>query len=149
MAVAILAEVPVRVYRVLRAAEWDALQATGLYRGNATDGRDGFPYTLDWDDHPVVGARMHWVLCEAVASATVLGAVTGEQRYRDLAAQWRQHGETHFADPATGSWHHELTPNGDVATGTWAGQPDAYHLAQMLILDDSPVRGSLASALRR
>src|SRR5688572_5338807 len=33
---------PARVYRVLRAAEWDALQATGLYRGNATDVRDGF-----------------------------------------------------------------------------------------------------------
>ena len=42
MAVAILAEVPVRVYRVLRAAEWGALQGTGLYRGNATDARDGF-----------------------------------------------------------------------------------------------------------
>jgi uncharacterized protein (DUF952 family) len=33
---------PARVYRVLRAAEWDALLATGLYRGNATDARDGF-----------------------------------------------------------------------------------------------------------
>ena len=33
---------PPRVYRVLRAVEWDALQATGLYRGNATDVRDGF-----------------------------------------------------------------------------------------------------------
>jgi uncharacterized protein (DUF952 family) len=33
---------PARVYRVLRTAEWELLQATGVYRGNATDTRDGF-----------------------------------------------------------------------------------------------------------
>ena len=125
-----------------------ALFDAAATRGWAADGRDGFPYTLGWDDRPVVGARMHWVLCEAVASATVLAAVTGEQRYRDLAARWRQHGETHFADSVTGGWHHELTPEGDVATGTWSGQPDAYHLAQMLLLAGRPVRGSIAAALR-
>ena len=53
-----------------------------------------------------------------------------------------------FADPATGSWHHELTPAGEVASGTWAGQPDAYHLAQMLLFGGRPVRGSVAAALR-
>ena len=117
-------------------------------RGWAADGQDGFPYTLDWDDRPVVGARMHWVLCEAVAAAAVLAEVTGEPSYRDLADRWRAHGEQRFADPATGSWHHELTPSGDVGTDTWAGQPDAYHLAQMLLLDGRPVRGSIAAALR-
>jgi mannose/cellobiose epimerase-like protein (N-acyl-D-glucosamine 2-epimerase family) len=117
-------------------------------RGWAADGHDGFPYTLDWGDRPVVGARMHWVLCEAVAAASVLGEVTGEPRYRELARRWRRHGEERFADPSTGSWHHELTPMGAVGTGTWAGQPDAYHLAQMLLLDGRPVRGSVAAALR-
>jgi mannose/cellobiose epimerase-like protein (N-acyl-D-glucosamine 2-epimerase family) len=117
-------------------------------RGWAADGHDGFPYTLDWGDRPVVGARMHWVLCEAVAAASVLGEVTGEPRYRELARRWRRHGEERFADPSTGSWHHELTPMGEVGTGTWAGQPDAYHLAQMLLLDGRPVRGSVAAALR-
>jgi mannose/cellobiose epimerase-like protein (N-acyl-D-glucosamine 2-epimerase family) len=132
---------------------WLADDAVALFdaaatRGWAADGHDGFPYTLDWADRPVVGARMHWVLCEAVAAAGVVGEVTGEQRYRDLATRWRAHGEALFADPATGSWHHELTPTGEVGTGTWAGQPDAYHLAQMLLLDGRPVRGSVAAALR-
>jgi mannose/cellobiose epimerase-like protein (N-acyl-D-glucosamine 2-epimerase family) len=90
---------------------------------------------------------MHWVLCEAVAAAGVLAAVTGEPRYWRLAEQWRAYGEAAFADPSTGSWHHELTPTGEVGSGTWAGQPDAYHLAQMLLLDGRPVRGSLAGAL--
>jgi mannose/cellobiose epimerase-like protein (N-acyl-D-glucosamine 2-epimerase family) len=117
-------------------------------RGWAADGSPGFPYTLDWDDRPVVSARMHWVLCEAVAAAEVLAAVTGEPRYTDLATAWWAHGEERFADPATGSWHHELTPSGEVASGTWAGQPDAYHLAQVLLLRGRPVRGSVAAALR-
>jgi mannose/cellobiose epimerase-like protein (N-acyl-D-glucosamine 2-epimerase family) len=125
-----------------------ALFDAAATRGWAADGHDGFPYTLDWDDRPVVGARMHWVLCEAVAAASVFAESTGEPRYRALAQRWREHGETHFADPATGSWHHELTPDGAVATGTWYGQPDAYHLAQMLLLEGRSVCGSIAAALR-
>jgi mannose/cellobiose epimerase-like protein (N-acyl-D-glucosamine 2-epimerase family) len=125
-----------------------ALFDAAAERGWAADGHDGFPYTLGWDDRPVVAARMHWVLCEAVAAASVLAEVTGEQRYRDLAARWRGHGELLFADATTGSWHHELTPAGEVGSGTWTGQPDAYHLAQMLVLDGRPVRGSVTDALR-
>ena len=124
-----------------------ALFEAAATRGWAADGADGFPYTLDWADRPVVGARMHWVLCEAVAAATVLAEVTGEARYADLAHRWRAHGEAVFADPRSGGWHHELTPSGEVASGTWAGQPDAYHLAQMLLLDGRAVRGSVAAAL--
>ncbi|MFP5370735.1 MAG: AGE family epimerase/isomerase [Actinomycetes bacterium] len=137
-----------------RGPSWLLDDAVALFdaaatRGWAADGHDGFPYTLGWDDRPVVGARMHWVLCEAVAAATVFAAATGDPRYADLARRWRQHGESRFADPATGSWRHELTPDGDLATGTWTGQPDAYHLAQMLVLDGRPVRGSIAAALGR
>jgi mannose/cellobiose epimerase-like protein (N-acyl-D-glucosamine 2-epimerase family) len=117
-------------------------------RGWSADGHPGFPYTLDWADRPVVGARLHWVLCEAVAAAAVLAEVTGEDRFRSAARRWREHGEQFFADPSTGTWRHELTPDGDVGTGTWTGRPDAYHLAQMLLLDGRPVRGSLAAALR-
>ena len=124
-----------------------ALFEAAATRGWAADGHDGFPYTLDWDDRPVVVARMHWVLCEAVAAATVLAAATGQTRYLNLARRWRRHGEEYFLDPATGSWHHELTPSGVPAAGTWAGKPDAYHLAQMLLLDGRPVRGSVAAAL--
>jgi len=124
------------------------LFAAAASRGWAADGHDGFPYTLGWDDRPVVAQRMHWVLCEAIAAAQALGAVTGEASYDHLAAHWRRHGEQRFADPATGSWRHELTPDGAVASDTWGGQPDAYHLAQMLLSAGRPVRGSVAAALR-
>jgi mannose/cellobiose epimerase-like protein (N-acyl-D-glucosamine 2-epimerase family) len=131
---------------------WLLDDAVGLFeaaaaRGWAADGEDGFPYTLGWDDRPVVGARMHWVLCEAVAAAWVLAAVTRDERYLAFARRWRGHGEARFADPTTGSWHHELTPTGEVSTGTWSGQPDVYHLAQMLLLENRPVRGSVAASI--
>lgn len=134
--------------------EWLLEDALALFdaaaeRGWAADGRPGFVYTLDWSDRPVAGARMHWVLCEAVAAASVLAEATGDPRFRTLAQRWREHGEQSFADPATGGWHHELRPTGEVGTGTWVGQPDAYHLVQMLLLDGRPVRGSVAAALVR
>ena len=47
-----------------------ALFDAAATRGWAADGSDGFPYTLDWDVRRGVGARMHWVLCEAVAAAS-------------------------------------------------------------------------------
>jgi mannose/cellobiose epimerase-like protein (N-acyl-D-glucosamine 2-epimerase family) len=117
-------------------------------RASGADGFPGIPYTTDWEGRVVVGARMHWVLCEAVAAGHVLAEATGEDTYRDLADDWLDIGERAFADPATGSWHHELTPTGAVGRDTWVGQPDAYHLVQMLLLDGRPVRGSVAEALR-
>jgi mannose/cellobiose epimerase-like protein (N-acyl-D-glucosamine 2-epimerase family) len=125
----------------------DAARSLFTMAAEAGDGRS-IPYTVDWDGHVVVGARMHWVLCEAIAAAYVLAEATGEDIYQIYADDWRELGERQFADPATGSWHHELTPAGEVGRGTWAGQPDAYHLAQMLLLDGRPVRGSVAAALR-
>ena len=129
-------------------ADADRLFVAAAERGWAADGHEGFPYTLDWDDAPVVGARMHWVVCEAVAAAAVRFAVTGDPRAATQQRTWAELGDRLFADPATGSWHHELTPTGEIGSGTWVGQPDAYHLAQMLLLPGLPVRGSLAAALR-
>jgi mannose/cellobiose epimerase-like protein (N-acyl-D-glucosamine 2-epimerase family) len=126
----------------------DRLFLAAAERGWAADGHEGFPYTLDWDDRPVVGARMHWVVCEAVAAAAVRYAVTGDPRAATLQRRWADLGERLFLDPAVGSWHHELTPEGAVGSGTWSGKPDAYHLVQMLLLPGRPVRGSLAAAIR-
>jgi mannose/cellobiose epimerase-like protein (N-acyl-D-glucosamine 2-epimerase family) len=136
------------------APAWLLPDATELYdaacrHGWAADGFPGFPYTLDWDDRPVVAARMHWVLAEAVSAAHVLAARTGKERYRRDAQRWLALAEERFLDPATGNWHHELTPEGAVASATWHGQPDAYHVLQSMLLADLPLAGSLAAALRR
>jgi mannose/cellobiose epimerase-like protein (N-acyl-D-glucosamine 2-epimerase family) len=65
-----------------------ALFGAAAERGWAADGHEGFPYTLDWADRPMVGARMHWVLCEAVAAAAVRYAVTGDPRAATLQRRW-------------------------------------------------------------
>src|SRR3954452_13654645 len=126
----------------------DAAQHLFVAAAGTSDGHAGIPYTVDWDGSVVVGARMHWVLCEAIAAGYVLAEAFGDEGYREQAADWRALGERVVADPTTGSWHPELTPSGEGASATWAGQPDAYHLAQMLLLDGRPVRGSMAAALR-
>ena len=96
----------------------------------------------------LVNAAIAAIAAAAVSRvATWEATQTGEPRYRELADRWRAHGEDIFLDSATGNWHHELTPAGGPASGTWDGEPDAYHLAQMLLLDGRPVRGSLAAAL--
>jgi mannose/cellobiose epimerase-like protein (N-acyl-D-glucosamine 2-epimerase family) len=134
------------------APDWLLADARGLYdaavaRGWRADGQDGFVYTLDWSDRPVVTARMHWVLTEAIGAAAVLARVTGEARYARDEQRWAEHGAARFRD-AAGSWHHELTPEGRVGTTTWVGKPDAYHLAQALLVPRLPVRGSVAAGLR-
>ena len=126
-----------------------ALFDAAAERGWAADGHDGFPYTLGLGRPP----RRRAPACTGCSARrsrrrpcwprSPASSATG-----DLAARWRGHGELLFADPTTGSWHHELTPAGEVGSGTWTGQPDAYHLAQMLLLDGRPVRGSVAAALR-
>ncbi|MCW2778744.1 MAG: N-acylglucosamine 2-epimerase [Frankiales bacterium] len=124
-----------------------ALYAAAERRGWRADGQDGFVYTLDWEDQPVVSARMHWVLAEAIAAASVLGSVTGLPSYRTQGQVWAAHAAKHFVDEATGCWHHELDPDGTPAAGTWSGQPDTYHVFQALLLTRLPVRGSVAAAL--
>jgi len=62
-----------------------ALFAAAVERGWAVDGADGFVYTLDWTDRPVVRSRMHWVLAEAIAAAAALagrGRVCAVRRRR-------------------------------------------------------------------
>ena len=65
--------------------------------GWAVDGADGFVYTTDWTGHPVIRARMHWVVCEAIGAAYALGLATGERAWGDLlAAWWRYASNTNF-----------------------------------------------------
>jgi mannose/cellobiose epimerase-like protein (N-acyl-D-glucosamine 2-epimerase family) len=135
------------------APAWLLADARDLYgaavrRGWRADGQDGFVYTLDWSDRPVVATRMHWVLAEAIGAAAVLSAVTGDPAYERDEQRWDRHATARFRDAARGSWHHELTPEGAVGTTTWIGKPDAYHVAQALVMPRIPVRGSVAAGVR-
>ncbi|MFT0762435.1 AGE family epimerase/isomerase [Actinomyces sp. F1_1611] len=113
------------------------------------DGEPGFIYTTDFDGHPVVRERMHWVLCEAVGANIVLQRVLGDNP--ELADQLQTWGEyaDQFLLEAPGRWWHELDPSNHPAERTWPGKPDAYHVAQMLILPLLPASPAFAAALKR
>ena len=97
-------------------------EARRLFRGAIHDGWDGsgFVYTVDFDGQPVVRSRLHWVLCEAIAAAAVLGEPDFERAWWELA-------ERVFIDRSGGSWWHELDVENRPASTVWDGKPDVYH----------------------
>lgn len=135
------------------APEWllpDAasLFATAVADGWDADGHEGFVYTTDFDGTPVVTARMHWVLTEAIAAASALYQATGDPGYAERYEQWWACAEELFVDRAQGSWHHELDPSGRPASGTWSGKPDVYHAVQATLVPRLPLAPMVAAALR-
>lgn len=124
-----------------------ALTERAVTDGWAADGAEGFVYTTDWSGRPVVRARMHWVLAEAISTAAALHRVTREQRWADDAARWWAYADRYLVDHERGSWHHELDAGNVPAAETWPGKPDVYHAYQSALIADLPLSPSFASAL--
>jgi mannose/cellobiose epimerase-like protein (N-acyl-D-glucosamine 2-epimerase family) len=118
-------------------------EARRLFTAAVQDGWDGsgFVYTVDWDGRPVVRDRLHWVLCEAIGAAAVLGEDA-------LQAEWWALAERVFIDRVDGSWRHELDPSNRPASTVWNGKPDVYHALQATLIPRVRLRDSLAAALR-
>jgi sulfoquinovose isomerase len=107
----------------------------------------GFLYTVDWSGAPVVPARFHWVLAEAIGAAAVLFRRTGEPEYAELYFSWWDIARRYFIDPIGGSWWHELDPSGRPSAAVWQGKPDVYHAYQATLIPVQPPAGSIAGAL--
>lgn len=116
--------------------------ARRLFAAAVRDGWDGsgFVYTVDWDGRPVVRDRLHWVLCEAIGAAAVLGEDALQQQWWELA-------ERCFIDREGGSWWHELDPSNRPASTVWDGKPDVYHALQATLLPRMPLAPSLRRAV--
>jgi mannose/cellobiose epimerase-like protein (N-acyl-D-glucosamine 2-epimerase family) len=130
---------------------WLLDAARGLFARALADGwdskRGGFAYTTGFDGRPVVAERFHWVVCEAIAAAAVLHALTGEQPYARWFATFCDYADSRFVDRERGSWRHELDPDGRPSGGTWHGKPDVYHALQAALLPAVPLTPALAWAL--
>lgn len=131
---------------LLEAAQ--GLFATAVADGWDADGHPGFVYTTDWSGAPAVRSRLHWVVCEAIAAAAALSAVTGDEGYDAWYRTWWDHAARAFLDREDGSWHHELDPQGRPSATVWGGKPDAYHAVQATLLPRLPLAPSLPAALR-
>ncbi|WP_026118641.1 AGE family epimerase/isomerase [Nocardiopsis salina] len=131
---------------------WLEADARALYdhaaeRGWRTDGNDGFPYTLDWADNPVVRERMHWVAAEATLAAWALDHRFGEHGRADHYDRWWRYAARHHVDTEHGGWHHELGPEGRPADGVWSGKPDTYHAYQAVLMPQGVLAPSVAGGL--
>jgi mannose/cellobiose epimerase-like protein (N-acyl-D-glucosamine 2-epimerase family) len=116
--------------------------------GWMADGHEGFVYTVDWAGSPVVAARLHWVLAEAVGAAAVMHRATGDPEYRLRYDEWWQWAEGHFVDRVAGSWHHELDVAGRPGSTVKKGKADVYHAFQATLLPALNLTPSLAAALQ-
>lgn len=117
--------------------------------GQTADGRPGLLYTVDSDGNPVVTARLHWVMCEAVLAADALGRRTGDPRFAAARTRWWADIEDYFLDRSGGSWWHELDSAMNPAATLWPGKPDVYHSFQAVLLPSLPLAPTAASALQR
>ena len=116
--------------------------------GWAADGADGFVYTTDFDGHPVVHDRLHWVVCEGIAAAAALHRRTGEPRHAELARQWWAYAMAYVLDLDAGSWRHQLDRHNRPIASVWAGKPDLYHAVQAMLIPQLPLAPGLAKAVR-
>ena len=92
-------------------------------------------HAVDWDGHPVVRERRHWVAAEATAAA--LHGATGEDAYARWYETWWDHIAEVFLDPEDGSWRHELDPANGPSSLVWEGKPDTYHALQATLIPRS------------
>ena len=131
-----------RLAYTLDAARFEG-EARRLFAAAIVDGWDGsgFVYTVDWDGRPVIADRLHWVLCEAIAAAAVLGEDA-------LQAEWWELAERHFIDREHGSWWAELDPSNQPSSLVWDGKPDVYHALQATLIPRFALAPSLAASLR-
>ncbi|GAA3738360.1 AGE family epimerase/isomerase [Salinactinospora qingdaonensis] len=134
--------------------EWLLTDAVALFdaaveRGWGVDGADGFVYTLDWQDQPVVRERMHWVIAEAILAAAALCKRTGESRFEHWYRAWWDYAAHYHIDRVEGSWHHELDSANRPSQTVWPGKPDIYHAYQATVLPRLPLAPSPGAALRR
>ncbi|MCU1675371.1 MAG: N-acyl-D-glucosamine 2-epimerase [Frankiales bacterium] len=116
--------------------------------GWSADGADGFVYTVDWSNEPVVRTRMHWVAAEGIAVAAALHTRFGDQRYADVYAELWDYSRRHLLDVEHGSWHHELDEQNRPIAVVWPGKPDVYHAFQATLIPRLPLAPTLSAALR-
>jgi sulfoquinovose isomerase len=133
-------------------AGWLADAAAGLFDRAVTDGwhadgRPGFVYTTDWDGTPVVRARLHWVVAEAINAAAAFHQRTGDERYAALYRQYLDHADQYFIDHEHGSWRPQLAPDLTPDDTVWSGKPDIYHVFQATLIPRLPLYPMLATAV--
>ena len=126
----------------------EAMFDVAMDRGWDADGASGLVYTTDFADHPVVRQRLHWVLCEAFATAASLHHETHDPVHRSWMETLWGYAEAHLIDDENGGWLHELAPDNTPDDSIWWGKPDIYHAYQATLVPSLPALVSFAGSMR-
>ncbi|NQX11602.1 AGE family epimerase/isomerase [Microbacteriaceae bacterium VKM Ac-2855] len=132
-------------------AEWMVDTAACLFgvaidNGWQTGDRPGFVSTLDWDDVPVIGQRMHVVLAEAIGASWALFEELEHEVYLQRYAGFWRYARRNFVDRENGSWIHELGYDLLPSSRVWLGRPDILHAYTAVL---TPMTPRLAAARAR
>lgn len=127
----------------------ESLFARAITDGWNVDGAEGIVYTTDWDGKPVVHDRMHWTIAEAMNTAAVLHAITGNDEYADWYERFLRYADQYVVDHKYGSWFHQLNEHNEVIETVWPGKSDVYHALQSTLIPLLDPSLSVASALKR
>lgn len=117
---------------------WLEEAAINLYQRAKKDSfqENGFLYTTDLTGKPVVSLRMHWVVCEAISAAAILGQhFSQEDLIADLSDYWKI-ANKYFVK--SGFWLHELDQNNQPSFEIWKDNPDVYHAYNAIELTKNP-----------
>ncbi len=124
-----------------------SLFEAAITRGWHVDGADGFVYTTDFEDRPIVAERLHWVCCEGISTAWTLYEETGEEQYLEWYERLWDYARRYLLDAGHGGWVHELSPANGPSDTIWWGKPDVYHAYQAALVPLLPGMVSFAGAV--
>ncbi len=128
-------------------ADAAALFRAAVGRGWDVDGAEGFVYTTDFEDRPIVRERLHWVVCEGIGAAWTLYETTGDPEALHWYSTLWDYAERRLLDPEHGGWRHELSPTNEPSEAIWWGKPDLYHAYQCALVPVLPGLVSFAGTL--
>ncbi|WP_244492122.1 AGE family epimerase/isomerase [Aureimonas sp. AU12] len=135
-----------------RRTPWMLEAARHLFARAVEDGwdaaRGGFVYTLGWDGRPRIEDRYWWPVCEGIAAAAALAAVTDDPLYETWYRRIWDFAALRLIDRENGGWHPQLGADNLPKAEPFAGKPDLYHALQACLLPLLPPSVGLAVGIR-
>ena len=107
----------------------------------------GFFYTVDWDNTPLMRAKLWWPVCEGIGAAHFLGSHFDDPLYEDWYRRMWGYCNTAFIDHEAGGWFPEVTADKKPAHTIFTGKPDIYHALQACLIPLYPATASLTRGI--
>ena len=131
--------------------DWMPDASAALFRSAIEHGWDnkhgGFFYNLDWQNQPIMRAKLWWPMAEGIGAAAFLNAhrpnAFHEEWYRHIWGVIAQR----FLDHENGGWFEELSEDLKPSHKLFAGKADIYHAVQSCLIPLFPATGSLTKVI--